>query len=110
MEHLIETLHHLQKIEKDEGTPDWAYFVIGAVIALLIIITGFTYYKVGKNLCSGKRGCKFLMPTAPLVYHAKPVKSRDGIHIQRDVSSQHQGANQQQEVQRSKPPTDISSF
>ena len=43
------------------------------------------------------------MPTAPLVYHAVPVKSGDGTHIQRDTSSPQQGANQQQEDQVSKP-------
>ena len=40
MGHLIETLHGLRKIEKDNGTPDWVYFVIGAVIALLIVKAG----------------------------------------------------------------------
>ena len=106
MGHLIETLHGLQKIEKDKGIADWVYFVICAVITLLIVKAGFIYYKKGKNikqLCSAKRGGKFLMPTAPLVYHAVPFKSGDGIHIQRDVSSQQQGANQQQEDQVSKP-------
>ena len=75
--HLIETLHDLRKIEKDRGTPDWVYFVIGAVIALLIVITGFIYYKKGtylEQLCSAKRGGMFLTSTAPLVYHAVPVK------------------------------------
>ena len=43
------------------------------------------------------------MPTAPLVYHAVPVKSRDGTDIQRDTSSPQQGANQQQEDQVTKP-------
>ena len=45
MGHLIETLHGLRKIEKDKGTPDWVYFVIGAVIALLIVIASFIYCK-----------------------------------------------------------------
>ena len=83
MGHLIETVHGLQKIEKDKGTLNWVYFVIGAVIALLIVIAGFIYYKKGnylKQLCSAKRQGKFLMPTVPLVYHAVPVKSGDGIH------------------------------
>ena len=43
------------------------------------------------------------MPTATLVYHAVPVKSGDGIHIQRATSSPQQGANQQWEDQVSKP-------
>ena len=106
MGHLIETLHGLWRIEKDKGTLDWAYFVSGAVIALLIVIAGFIYYKKGehlKQLCSAKRGGKFLMPTAPPVCHAVPVKSGDCIHIQRDTSSPQQGANQQQEDQLSKP-------
>ena len=105
MGHLIETLHGLRKIEKDKGTLDWVYFIIGAVIVLLIIIVGFIYYKKSnylKQLFSAKRGGKFLMPTVPPVYHAVPVKSRDGIHIQRDISSPQEGANQQQEDQVSK--------
>ena len=76
------------------------------VIALLIVIAGFIYYKKGKyfkQLCSVKRGGTSLMPTAPLVYHAVPVKCGDGIHIQRDMSSPQRGANQQQEDQVSKP-------
>ena len=106
MGHLIETLHGSQKIEKDKGPLDWLYFVIGAVIALLIVIASFIYYEKGKHLkqlCSAKRGGKFLMPTDPPVYHALPVKSGDGIHIQSDTSSPQQGANQQQEDQVSKP-------
>ena len=105
MGHLVETLYGLRKIEKDNGTPDSVYFVIGAVIALLIVITGFIYYKKGKylkQLCSTKRGGKFLTPTAPLVYHAVSVKYGDGTHIQRDTSSPQQRANQQQEDQVSK--------
>ena len=47
MRHLIETLHGFRKIEKDKGTLDWVYFAIGAVIALLIVIAGFIYYKKG---------------------------------------------------------------
>ena len=43
------------------------------------------------------------MATAPLVYHAVPIKSGDSIHIQRDTSSPQQGPNQQQEDQVSKP-------
>ena len=58
MGHLIETFHGLRKIEKDNGTPDWVHFVIGAVIALLMVIAGFIYYKKGKylkqQLCSAK--------------------------------------------------------
>ena len=37
------------------------------------------------------------------MYHAVPVKSGDGIHIQREISSPQQGATQQQEDQVSKP-------
>ena len=43
MGHLSEALHGLRNIEKDKGTPDWVYFVIAAVIALLIVIAGFIY-------------------------------------------------------------------
>ena len=50
MGHLIETIHGLQKIEKDKGTLHWVYFVTGVVIALLIVIVGFIYYKKGKYL------------------------------------------------------------
>ena len=59
MGHLTETLHGLGKIRKDNGNSDWVYFVIGAIIALLIVIAGFIYYKKGKylkQLCSGKGG------------------------------------------------------
>ena len=104
--HLIETLHGLKKIEKDNGNPDWVYFVIGAVIVLLVVIADFIYYKKGKyikQLCSAKKGGKLLTHTAPLVYHPVSVKSGDGTHIQRDTSSPQQGENQQQEDQVSKP-------
>ena len=105
MGHLIETLQGLRRIEKDNGTPDWIYFVIGAVTALLIVIVGFRYYKKGKylkQLCLATTGGKFTTPTAPLVNHAVLVKSGDGTHIQTDTSSPQQGANQQQEDQVSK--------
>ena len=106
MGHLIETLHSLRKIEKGKQTPVWVYFVIGAVIALLIVIGGFIYYKKDKYLKTtlfSQKGGKFLTPTAPPVYHTVPVKSGDSTHIQRDTSSPQQGANQQQEDQVSKP-------
>ena len=93
MGHLIRSLHGLRKIEKDSVTPDWVYYLIGAFIALLVVIAVIIYYKRGKylrQLCSAKRGGKFLTPTAPLVYQAVPNKFGDGTHIQRDVFSPQQ--------------------
>ena len=90
MDHLIDTLHNLRNIEKDNGTLDWVYYLIGTFIALLVVIAEIIYYKKGrylKQLCSAKRRSKFLTPTAPPVYHAVPAKSGDGTHIQRDASS-----------------------
>ena len=90
MGHLIRSLHGLRKIEKDSDTPDWVYYLIGAFIALLVVIAVIIYYKKGKylrQLCSAKRRGKFLTPTAPPGYQAVPNKFGDGTHIQRDVSS-----------------------
>ena len=75
MGHPIETLHDLQEIEKDKGDCRLGLLIIGAVIALLIVIAGFIYYKKGKYLKQlwFTQGM-FLTPTAPPVYHAVPVK------------------------------------
>ena len=42
-EHLkaLEKIPMGHRIEKDKWTPDWVYFIIGTVIALLIVISGF---------------------------------------------------------------------
>ena len=93
MGHLIRSLHGLRKIEKDNDTHDWVYYLIGALIALLVVIAVVIYYKKGKylrQLCSAKRRGKFLTPAAPLVYQAVPNKFRDGTHIWRDASSPQQ--------------------
>ena len=93
MGHLIDRLHNTWDIVKDNGTPEWVYYLIGALSTLLVVIAVFVYYKKGKylrQLCSAKRSGKFLTPTAPPGYHAVPAKTGDGIHIQRDTDSPQQ--------------------
>ena len=93
MGNLINRLHNTRDIVKDNGTPEWVYYLIGALSALLVVIAVFVYYKKGKilrQLCSAKRSVKFLTPTALPGYHAVPAKTGDGIHIQRDADSPQQ--------------------
>ena len=93
MGHLIDRSHNTPDIVKDNGTPEWVYYLIGALSALLIVIAAFVYYKKGKylrQLCSAKRSGKFLTPTAVPGFHAVPATAGDGIHIQGDADSPQQ--------------------
>ena len=93
MGHLIDRLHNMRNIVKDNGTPEWVYYLIGALSALLVVIAALVYYNKGRylrQLCSAKRSGKFLTPTAPPGYQAVPAKTGDGLHIQIGADSPRQ--------------------
>ena len=86
MNHLIEHLHGLRHVEKEQKEPFWIQSIVSVVSILLVLLVVYfcIRYKPFQKFWLAKRRGKILQPTVP---PAVPVKTGDGSHIFRGHDS-----------------------